>query len=92
LSFYNDANLIMFKQSHLVKNLIGFIKTTHFVVYIKTISPKMGNHAVTPSSIPQRRKDPRGKFVPMCTKKCTPNPTLPIALQGLGRDSRPLCF
>jgi len=46
----------VFKQTHLVIILVVFVKTTCYVAFTKTTSPKTGNPAVTPSSILLWRK------------------------------------
>jgi len=40
--FFNDANLIIFRQTHLVIVLVVFVKTTRYVAFTKTKAPKRG--------------------------------------------------
>ena len=49
--FFNDVNLIMFRQTHSVIKLIVFIKTTLYCNLYKNNKPQKGNSAVTPRSI-----------------------------------------
>jgi len=41
----------MFRQTHSVNNLVGFIKTTLYCNLYKNNKPQKGNSAVTPRSI-----------------------------------------
>jgi len=49
LLFFNDANLIVFRQTYLVIILVVFVKTTCSVVFTKTTSPQNGEPCRHPS-------------------------------------------